>query len=300
MKDYTLSQKYALIALDGLESIHASVAKKAAVRGIFAAKWLEQFFLEKENINSEDLKEKLETLTQKINGMKKAKRKETEREMAALLTADGAMEVTPALLACDMTYSEGGVDLKDYRANADFYLRITEELRAEALEAGVLTKECVCLLWLFRESGCLHDIFSVREQEQISARMLTLTATEEVYKVLWEEEFHSNLEHAVMGFLETKNRFFKNPYMEGVNLLFPFLNRRAAVFVDFVVLGTNVQSRRIAMMNYLTEKGHYVEDVQNGTETLLKIDNSYYRIWPKTISVYRVPVQGAQLQPVYQ
>lgn len=61
-----------------------------------------------------------------------------------------------------------------------------------------------------------------------------------------------------------------------------------------------VEQRRLAVESFLTEKGHYVEEVKIGTETLLKIDNMYYRIWPKTIRCSRVPIQGANLVPVYR
>ena len=41
MKDLTLSQQYALLALDGQESIHPSVAKSAVLRAVSAAQVLE-------------------------------------------------------------------------------------------------------------------------------------------------------------------------------------------------------------------------------------------------------------------
>ena len=84
-----------------------------------------------------------------------------------------------------------------------------------------------------------------------------------------------------------------------MNLVFPYLERRNAIFIDFVVLGTNVQQRRIAVMEHLSEKGHYVEEVKMGEETLLKIDNNYYRIFPSTRRAYKVPIQGANIVPVY-
>ena len=42
MKDLTLSQQYALLALDGQESIHPSVAKSAVLRAVSAARVLER------------------------------------------------------------------------------------------------------------------------------------------------------------------------------------------------------------------------------------------------------------------
>lgn len=84
-----------------------------------------------------------------------------------------------------------------------------------------------------------------------------------------------------------------------MNLVFPFLERRSAIFIDFVVFGTDVKSRRIAVMEHLVSFGHYVEEVKLGSETLLKIDNAYYRIVPGTRTAYKVPIQGASLVPVY-
>ena len=87
--------------------------------------------------------------------------------------------------------------------------------------------------------------------------------------------------------------------MEGINLLFPFLDRRQAIFIDFVVLGTSVADRRLAVLAFLSEKGHYVQEIPRGTETLLKVDNYYYQIFPMTRTYNRIPVQGADLVPVY-
>ena len=42
MKELSLSQQYAVIALDGQESLHPSVSKSAVIRGIAAAKVLEE------------------------------------------------------------------------------------------------------------------------------------------------------------------------------------------------------------------------------------------------------------------
>ena len=104
----------------------------------------------------------------------------------------------------------------------------------------------------------------------------------------------------IKSVLKGKRALFKNPYLEGINLLFPFLDRRQAIFVDFVVFGTKVKDRRQAMIDYLSERGHLVEEIKNGTETLLRIDNACYRVWPKTVQVWKVPVQGASLVPVYR
>ena len=129
---------------------------------------------------------------------------------------------------------------------------------------------------------------------------MTEAASEnEIFRVLWEAEFHSAVESFAGRFLRTKHDLFKNPYLEGVNLAFPYLERRKSIFIDFVIFGTDVKERRIAVMEHLSKMGHYVEEVKSGSETLLKVDHAYYRIFPATKRSYKVPIQGANLVPVY-
>ena len=295
MKDWKLSEQYAIVALNGLESLHASMAKDAVLRGIAAAKVLEPYIGEEDSV----FLTKLEEAVERAKSIKKKGKKELEEEMTAVLKAEGILEIVTDLLGCDMDYYTSGVELKAYRSEESIYLRIREGLRAEILEEGEISRECALLLWLFRESGCIHDLFSVEEQNKVQKRMLDMTAQEPIVQELWQSEFYSAVEKFVEKFLRTKRNLFKNPYLQGVNLVFPFLERRSAIFIDFVVFGTDVKSRRIAVMEHLVSFGHYVEEVKLGSETLLKIDNAYYRIVPGTRTAYKVPIQGASLVPVY-
>lgn len=295
MKDWKLSEQYAIVALNGLESLHASMAKDAVLRGIAAAKVLEPYIGEEDSV----FLTKLEEAVERAKSIKKKEKKELEEEMTAVLKAESVLEIVPDLLGCDMDYYTSGVELKAYRSEESIYLRIREGLRAEILEEGEISRECALLLWLFRESGCIHDLFSVEEQNKVQQRMLDMAAQEPIVQELWQSEFYSAVEKFVEKFLRTKRNLFKNPYLQGVNLVFPFLERRSAIFIDFVVFGTDVKSRRIAVMEHLVSFGHYVEEVKFGSETLLKIDNAYYRIVPGTRTAYKVPIQGASLVPVY-
>lgn len=304
-KEYTLSQQFALISLDGLSCNHRSAAKYAALRGIAAAKLLEEILLGREDMPAvQEFQTELEAGIAAIKNRKKKEMDAVERETADLLLADGGIEIVPDLLGCDMNYYTAGISMKSYRSDREVYLSIVESVRAEILEEGPITMECACLLWLIRESGCIHDICSVKEQEKIQVRMTALCGEEELTDadyigMIWRQEFHRSGEHMIKSFLKGKRELFKNPYLEGVNLLFPFLDRRQAIFVDFVIFGTTVKDRRWAMMEFLSERGHFVEETKNGSETLLRIDNAYYRVWPKTVCSYKIPIQGASLLPVY-
>lgn len=298
MKELTLSQQYAVIALNGLESLHPSIAKEAVLRGIAAAKVMEGM-LQTEDCEEEKFISMLDEAVERAKSLKKNESKKIETQMAEELEKDGWMEQVPDLLGCDMDYYTAGVELKAYRSEESIYLRLREGLRAEILDEGEISLECALLLWLHRESGCIHDLFSVTEQNEVQERMLDLSVKSVKYRALWQAEFHSTLENFVGKFLKAKKKLFKNPYLEGVNLIFPFLERRKAIFIDFVVFGTNVTERRTAIMEHLCKMGHYVEEVKVGSETLLKIDNSYYRVFPFTKRAYKVPIQGANIVPVY-
>ena len=300
MKELVLSQQYAVIALDGLESLHPSMAKSAVIRAIAAAKVMEEVMHTEAESDPAVFIPKLNEAVEGVKDLRKKDEKQIEEEMAGLLEADGLMEQIPDILGCDMDYYTSGVELKAYRSDEDTYIRIREGLRAEILEEGVISTECAVLLWLLRESGCIHDLFSVSEQDQVQRRMTDAAAENEIFRAMWQTEFHSAVESFAGRFLRAKHNLFKNPYLEGVNLIFPYLERRKAIFIDFVVFGTDVRSRRIAIMEHLSKMGHYVEEVKSGSETLLKIDNAYYRIFPTVKRAYKVPIQGANLVPVYQ
>lgn len=300
MKELVLSQQYAVIALDGLESLHPSMAKSAVIRAIAAAKVMEEVMHTEAESDPAVFILKLNEAVEGVKDLRKKDEKQIEEEMAGLLEADGLMEQIPDILGCDMDYYTAGVELKAYRSDEDTYIRIREGLRAEILEEGVISTECAVLLWLLRESGCIHDLFSVSEQDRVQRRMTDAAAENEIFRAMWQTEFHSAVESFAGRFLRAKHNLFKNPYLEGVNLIFPYLERRKAIFIDFVVFGTDVRSRRIAIMEHLSKMGHYVEEVKSGSETLLKIDNAYYRIFPTVKRAYKVPIQGANLVPVYQ
>ena len=299
MKDLTLSQQYALLALDGQESIHPSVAKSAVLRAVSAAQVLETE-LGKADVDSFlEFSSALQKAVQMAKTLKKKEETQIEKEVAAVLETEELLKEVPDILGCDMNYDTSGVELKAYLSDETSYIRIKEGLRAEILEDGPISLEDAVLLWLLRESGCIHDLFSVSEQNRVEERMTEAAVQDEKYRALWEAEFHNVFEGFMNRFVKTKSKLLKNPYLEGVNLVFPYLDRRKSVFIDMVIFGTNVADRRAAAVEYLKKKGFAVEEIRVGSETLLKIGNIYYRIFPMTKTAYKVPIQGVNLVPAY-
>lgn len=239
------------------------------------------------------------SIVKKVKHLSRKEKKEIEQVIKSDLESDDSLTEVPDLLGCDINYYTAGLTLKTYQCNPQVYLHITEGLRAEILENGPITRDSFILLWLLRESGCTHDLFSLSEQNTITRRMQELLQNKKCWRILWEAEYHNSLELMANTFIVNKRSLFKNPYLQGVSLLYPFFDRRSAIFVDLVVLGTTVNERRSGVKDFLIKHGHQVEEIANGTETLLKIDNQYYRIFPRARSYGRVPVQGVQLLPFY-
>ena len=298
MKELILSQQYALLALNGQESLHPSVAKNAVLRAVAAARVLETE-LGRDTNSFLEFSAALQKAVQIAKTLKKKEASQIEQEVVNDLKAEELLKEVPDLLGCDMDYDTSGIELKAYLSDEISYVRIKEGLRAEILEDGPISLEYAVLLWLLRESGCIHDLFSVSEQSRVEERMTEAAAKDEQYRTLWEAEFHSIFEGAMNRFVKTKSKLFKNPYLEGVNLAFPYLDRRKSVFIDMVIWGTNVADRRAAAVEYLSKKGFTVEEIRIGSETLLKIGNIYYRIFPMTKTAYKVPIQGVNLVPAY-
>ncbi len=298
MKELILSQQYALLALNGQESLHPSVAKNAVLRAVAAARVLETE-LGRDTNSFLEFSAALQKAVQIAKTLKKKEASQIEQEVVNALKAEELLKEVPDLLGCDMDYDTSGIELKAYLSDEISYVRIKEGLRAEILEDGPISLEYAVLLWLLRESGCIHDLFSISEQSRVEERMTETAAQDEQYRTLWEVEFHSIFEGVMNRFVKTKSKLFKNPYLEGVNLAFPYLDRRKSVFIDMVIWGTNVADRRAVAVEYLSKKGFTVEEIRIGSETLLKIGNIYYRIFPMTKTAYKVPIQGVNLVPAY-
>lgn len=260
---------------------------------------MQTLLYEEENRDAAVFEQKLR---EQLDGIKKMKRKERnalEKEFTDILKAEGILKEIPNLLGCDMNYYTANVTMREYKSDSALYQSLIEKIRACALEQTELPEDIVILLWLFRESGCMHDIFSQEEQERGQIKLIQAAEEKSLYKAILEQEFHSAVWLLGLKFMNWKHKIFTNPYLEGVNLMFPFLDRRQAIFIDMVIMGTSVKDRRSAAIAFLEKNGHTCEEIKNGTETIVKVDNEYYRIFPSTRS-FKIPIQGVELLPVYK
>lgn len=338
MNERTLAENFALLALNGQDSLHKTVAKTVSLRCMAAAALLE-LYLENSTQSGDSCesssgglsgglsaalfeadtiavipsrsyqREALAALFKKPNkgaGCLSALARATRLSSKSLLAIErafveplfesGALEEVPKLLACDLLFDSSGVDIREYRAEQAAYTAIADSLRAELLEEGPLTDEAIILLWLLRESGCLHDIFSHDELSILGGRMVALYQSSPLARSLYTLVLHRTLETTFKRFLHIKQAAFSTPVGVGLNFVFPVFERSQSVFVDTDAWFSDHAARLAALERRLREHGHNVSVLQTGAVPLIKIDNCLYRAVPTAQVISRVPIHGLRLR----
>ncbi|MEF2965351.1 GPP34 family phosphoprotein [Paenibacillus sp. M1] len=327
MTDLRLGQSFALVALNAQRSAEMTMVKKAALRCMAAAVILEvyldggltpvkgQFVLNQDALkpSSKSAPYREAVLTSMVSQhrersgdlkwwLKRAsllsgrKLKNFERAVSDSLKEKGLLEEIPHLLACDLYFDSAGVPVKEYRSLMTEYTRITEYIRAEILEDGPVSEETICMLWLLRESGCMHDLFSRNELDQVSAKMYELFSSNQLAKALLPIRIRHGFEMAAKQLLHMKTRAIKTPVGVGLNFVYPILERSQSVFIDTETMFPNSAERLRDVKRRLESKGHAISVLREGQVPLLKIDNITYEAVPHAI-YGRVPIHGVRLLP---
>lgn len=326
MMDLKLAQSFALIALNAQSSLYMTNAKKVSLRSMAAAVILEAYLegcstqaddgltfrqevLEKSSStlyretvllpllhNHAEVQGDLEWWLKKASMLPNKKLKKFEIAISDYLKAMNVLEEIPSLLGSDMYFDSAGVEMKAYRSHNGVYTSIIENLRAEILEEGTVTDEIICMLWLLRESGCMHDYFSRNELEKINTTMHDLYRSNLRAKSLFRIQIHHGIELGIKQFLQMKSSFVKTYAGSSINFFFPFLERSQAVFVETEAWFDNSTTRLNSVLTRLESYGHEVKVIEGGSIATIQIDNLLYDAMPHYVMM-RVPIQGVRLVP---
>lgn len=328
--ELSFSQNFSLAALNAQDSLHLTNAKKVALRCMAAAAILELYLdqgftmekdmltfnrrdLEKPEITlyqetvlkavlkrKDKLRDTLEHLLTAVTKLSKKHLTDIERAFADSLKGNHYLEEIPNLLGCDLFFKTASVSLWEYRSNTELYTRVTETLRAETLEDGPMTDEAICMLWLFRESGCLHDIFSDEELNRVRTRMSELFESSALAKKVLPSTIHRSSEISIKKFLKLKRAAMITPTGIGINFAFPVFERSQSVFIDTEAYFSNKEERLRDVLTRLRENGHSFTVLHEGTVPLIKIDNLIYEAVPSAITG-KMPIHGVRLRryPIY-
>mgnify|MGYP000034281852 CR=1 FL=1 len=98
MKDFTLSQQYAILGLDGIESLHSSFAKKCSDQRDFCRKRAGKDFENvAEDMDPDTFSKMLQESMERIRHHKKKDDQIMEKEIYACLGEAGVMTQVPDL-----------------------------------------------------------------------------------------------------------------------------------------------------------------------------------------------------------
>ncbi|MGG3452382.1 GPP34 family phosphoprotein [Paenibacillus rhizolycopersici] len=326
--EFTLAQRFSMIALNAQRSNMITTVKKISLRAMAAAVVLEVYLdggltgtngkIQSVTRTGENASSKVSAYRELIlNGvsskargrqhdlswwlkhassLSKRKLARFELAMAKTLSDLGGLEEIPNLLGCDMYYESAGVSIKEYRCPIDEYTRITEGFRAEILEDGPVSDDTVCLLWLLRESGCLPDLFSRNELDLVAARMIGLDSSNPLAHTIFTIEIYRGWEFAIKHVLRMKKTFVRTSVGTGMLFLFPLLDRTQAVFIETEAWFSNSKQRLEAVKERLEAQGHVFTVLKDGEIPTIKIDNQVYEAVPHFVTV-RIPIQGVRLLP---
>lgn len=222
--------------------------------------------------------------------------KKFETAISDDLKAMDLLEDIPSLLGSDMYFDTAEVEVRAYRSNMEAYSSITENIRAEILEEGSVTDEVICMLWLLRECGCMHDFFSLNEIEKVNIKLHDLYQSNVWAKALLPIQIRHGIELGIKRFLELKTKFAKTFIGSSINLLFPALEPSRAVFIETESWFDNSNQRLDAVITRLLSYGHEVKVMERGSIATLKIDNLLYDAIPHFVMM-KVPIQGVRLVP---
>lgn len=327
MKDITLTQGFALLALNAQASDRMTVARRAALRCIAAASLLEaaldhalpldaapalpdsalslyqQIALSEMHVRDADAP--LSKCIAVAAHLRDRQLKKIERAVTESLMGEGLLESIPSLISCDLYIHEAGVEYTEYRADQSAYLGIAERLRAEVLENGTLTDDCVAMLWLLRESGALTDLFAEEELTAVGARTLEAYRTNPFARTLYLIKIHSFVEHSIKGMLRAKSKLLATDAGLGINFLCPLLERSQSIFIEAEGIGAKAEGRMESIRERLSLLGHRWEILHEGRVPLVRIDNVVYECIPDGTTLaggsFCVPIYGVRLRryPVF-
>lgn len=290
MQELTLQERFALISLNALDSIHMTTAKKSALRCISAAKVLGAY-MDGLWPSAEQLKEKLRSAAD----LSSKDMKELESTINGDLTGRKLLHEIPNLLACDMNYVTACVDIFEYRCDPEVYTQQIKQMRTNLMEEGNTSDEVICLFWLLRESSCFYDLFPDGEMEHVSARINKLYLDTALAKKLFPVVIHNAFEAFGQKFLKKKKEFFTTQLGTGILFNCPVLERSQSIFIEADQWFSNADKRLDCVLNRLNSQGHAVEVLRTGTVPLLKIDNLFYECVPTQVMA-GTSIQGVRLR----
>lgn len=289
MLELGLHERFAVVALNGLEVESMTTAKKLALKGIAAAKLMESY------LDAEDCGQLLQGDFKKLARLSKRKLKAVEKEIVSSLQEKSLISVIPSIINCDMYYVTSGVTVSEYLCDSEEFMRQTENIRAELLEEGEISREVIFLWWLLRESSCFYDMFSPLEMDRIIQRLNETYMNSKLARSLFNIKILRKSEQIYAKYLKKKHKIFSTALGTGVLFIVPFFERKQSVFIEVEQWFSDKDKRLSCILDRFSQRGHNISVVRTGEVPIIKVDNIYYECVPTQVIV-KFPIQGVRLR----
>lgn len=285
--ELSLTERFALIGLNGKGSNHRNLAKLYVLKAIAVAFYLEDHY-DAANATWDFDEDGI------MKATKKSRMKEIENQIITRLTEKQLIKTVKNLLGCDLYY-DNNIKLKDYVSDSKEYEHQIDYLRAEFLEDGPVSEEGIILIWLLKNALCMDEVFSLSEQKKIQSKISEISKNSALARKLFTIDMQSTGGSIATGFLCMKSRFASTPIGKGLNFIFPAIERKQSIFIDTEEYFSNTEQRLQCVINRVTSQGHSCEVLHKGTVPIVKIDNVKYELVPEAI-VVKFPIHGVRLR----
>ncbi|MBE5967122.1 MAG: hypothetical protein E7255_09180 [Lachnospiraceae bacterium] len=287
MKELSLTERFALIGLNGKESEHWNLAKHYVLKAIAVASYLEDSY---DSIN--------DTWRFDSDGIHKAikknRMKAVEKQITAQLMKKHMLKKVKSLLGCDLFYN-GNIKIKEYVSDNKEFENQIDFLKAEFLEEGPVSEEGLVLVWLLKNSSCINEVFSFPEQMKIDKKIGGLSKDSLLAKNLFAIDIRPAWGTLASGFLWMKSQFASTALGRGIVFIFPNLERKQSVFIDTEEYFSSAAKRLNCVIERVTSQGHSCEVLRASDVPLVKIDNIRYEAIPDAV-VVKFPIHGVRLR----
>ena len=236
--------------------------------------------------DNQKLNGKLIWWIKKVSNLSNEALKKIEESIISFLKDIYLIEEIPGILGCDINYNDSGVTVKEYRSNTKEYSKIIKNIRKEILENKDIINEMISILWLLKENGSLHDIFSNNELEIISSKINSSIETNPFAKTLFSISICNKVGVIIPKILDFKNSIFHSN------------KNTQSIFIETEEVFSNSIQRLASIEKRLLESGHEYTVIKGGEIPLIKIDNIIYEVIPSTM-VVKVAIQGVRLKRYY-
>lgn len=276
------SERYAVLALNGLEKDRMTLVKKVALRGIIACQLFEN-------------EGKFPDVKSVVNHS--GKLSIFEDNLVGNMILENKLQLKNSIFSIDYVNQNIGLEFKEYISDFDLYQEISEQFKIDLLENEIYQVYEVFLTWALREADLLSSLFSTKELETIDHRISEFHSKNR--NSFYDKHLLNPMDRLSLYFIGKKYSLYDNSKFRGLNYMIPAVNRRKVIFVESEEYLSDSKGRLDSVINRLFEKNIEFEIISTGKTPLLKIQNKYYHAVPSARKLNKINITGVELRQVY-